>query len=354
MGRNARQKAGQETAQKVGRSIGSLALALLAAVCVLGCKKDPCGVVIYTYVDQTFSEPLIQSFERQTGLKVCASYSSFEIKASGILQRILSEKDHPSADVLWADDPIRPFLLTDRGLIEPYISPQAEGVPAAFKDPNGLWTGVGAQARVLLVNTKLVPEKARPTSIRSLAEPRWKKRIAIPNPLHGTTLVQLAALSAHWGEKETQDFLDALRVNEVKIATTSWDVMQLVVKGEVAFGLTNTDHADGALASGAPVAMVYPDQEPNGLGTLVLPTSVLLIRGGPHPQAARRLIDHLLSPAVETALCESGTYFPLRAGATLPAGMRRIEDIRVMPLDFAKSGEGIERIKPWIEHWLGR
>jgi iron(III) transport system substrate-binding protein len=164
----------------------------------------------------------------------------------------------------------------------------------------------------------------------------------------------MAALSARWGDQETQRFLDALRANEVRVATTSWDVRKLVVNGDVAFGLTNTDHADEALASGAPVAIVYPDQEPKGLGTLVLPTSVLLIRGSPHPAAARRLIDHLLSPAVETALCRTGAYFPLRPGASVPDGMRRIEDIRPMPLEFAQSGEGMERIKPFIERWLGR
>jgi iron(III) transport system substrate-binding protein len=328
---------------------------LVTITALMGCRqKDPCDVVIYTYVDQIFSEPPIRSFEAKTGLKVCATFPSFETKASGVLNRLLEHADHPEADVFWADDPIRPYALVQRGLIEPYRSPEAAGIPAGYKDEKGRWAGVGAQARVLLVNTKLVPESKRPDSVRSLADPRWKGRTAIANPLHGSTLAQMAALEARLGADEMQQLIDALQHNDVRVATTSWDVKRLVEKGDVSFGLTNTDHASESLAAGAPVAIVYPDQEKNGIGTLVLPTSVLLIHGGPHPEAARKLVDHLLSPAVEAELCKSGAYFPLRPEAAPLPGLRRLEDIHSMPIDFERAGEGVDRVKPRLERWLGR
>lgn len=333
--------------------IGAVAAAM-ATLAGLGCAKDPCDVVVYTYVEQTFSGPILETFEADTGLRVCASFSGFEIKAAGILHRILAEKDAPSVDVLWADDPIRPYMLARQGVIEPYRSPERKTIPEAFKDEGGLWTGVGAQARVLLVNTKKVRAGAEPKSIRDLADPRWKGRAALPNPLHGTTLVQMAGLAVHWGDAGFVKFLDALQANEVRVSTTSWEVKNLVAKGDAAVGLTNSDHADEAVASGAPVAVVLPDQEPGGLGTLVIPTSVLRIKNGPHPEAARRLIDYLLSPAAEAALCGSGAYFPLRAETSAGAGKRRLDEIRAMSLDFEKSGEALERVRPAVERWLGR
>ena len=57
----------------------------------------------------------------------------------------------------------------------------------------------------------------------------------------------------------------------------------------------NGDDANEALKAGAPVEVVYPDQD--DLGTLVMPTSVVLIRGGPNPDEGRGLIDYLLSDA---------------------------------------------------------
>ena len=99
---------------------------------------------------------------------------------------------------------------------------------------------------------------------------------------------------------------------------------------------------------------MYPDQGPKGIGTLVLPTSVLLIRGGPHPAAGRRLVDYLVSPGAEAELCRSRAYFPLRTGVAATDGARRLADIRATPLDVARTSEALERIRPSIERWLGR
>src|SRR3546814_20918546 len=93
-----------------------------------------------------------------------------------------------------------------------------------------------------------------------------------------------AALFATLGEDEASRFFEALKANDVRIAGSNGEVRRLVVAGEVTFGLTDTDDAYEAVQDGAPVAIVYPDRQ--GMGTLVIPTSVVLIRGGPNHHAA--------------------------------------------------------------------
>ena len=115
--------------------------------------------------------------------------------------------------MFWSGDPVRPFLLVKRGLVEPYVSPQAQGLPAGLRAPDGSWTGVAARARVLLVNRKLVAEAERPRSIRDLADPRWRGKAAIANPLFGTTTMHVAALFARWGDEPARAFLGALKAN---------------------------------------------------------------------------------------------------------------------------------------------
>ena len=60
---------------------------------------------------------------------------------------------------------------------------------------------------------------------------------------------------------------------------------RLVVAGEATFGLTDTDDANEALKDGADVEVVYPDADE--LGTLVMPTSVVLIANGRTPRPGR-------------------------------------------------------------------
>ncbi len=177
---------------------------LVAGMALLeGCSRSVPVVVVYTSVDQVFSEPVLRAFERQSGVRVRAVFDTEETKSTGVLNRLIAEAKNPQADVFWSGDPVRPFVLVKRGLVEPYVSAQAAGLPAAFKAPDGTWTGIAARARVLLVNRTLVRDAERPSSIRDLADPRFKGRAAIANPLFGTTTMHVAALFSVWGEDAT-------------------------------------------------------------------------------------------------------------------------------------------------------
>ena len=178
-------------------------------------------VVVYTSVDQVFSEPVFRTCEAETGLIVRAVFDTEETKSTGVLSRLVAEASAPQADVFWSGDPVRPFVLMGRGLVEPYRSSVAAGIPDAFRATDGTWTGFAARARVLLVNTDRVQAAEMPTSIRDLGAPRWRGQTAIANPVFGTTTMHVAALFAAWGDDEARGFLAALRDNDVRVAASN-------------------------------------------------------------------------------------------------------------------------------------
>jgi iron(III) transport system substrate-binding protein len=323
----------------------------LAALALLGCRGQGPEVVVYTSVDQVFSEPILRTFERDTGIVVRAVFDTEETKSTGVLNRLVAEAPHPQADVFWSGDPIRPFVLIKQGLVESYLAPPASSLPPAFRAADGSWTGFAARARILLVNRNRLPEAAMPRSVSDLADPRWRNQTAIANPLFGTTTIHIAALSTVWGEDKTRRCLDALTRNGVRVASSNGEVKRLVVAGEVAFGLVDTDDGNEALKAGAPVEVVYPDQD--GIGTLVLPTSAVLLRGGPNPVAGRRLIDFLVSAEVERRMAESAAHIPLRQGVPIPSGVRRLDQIRAMHVDYSHVAAEMQRVQPWLRKWVG-
>lgn len=327
-------------------------LALAGALTGLSCRGATRETVVaYTSVDQVFSEPIFRACEAETGLDVRAVFDTEETKSTGVLNRLLAEADHPRADVFWSGDPVRPFVLVERQLVEPYHSPSAATIPLLFRSAEGLWTGLGARARVLLVDTRQVAAAERPDSIEDLVDPRWRGRTAIANPLFGTTTMHAAALFATWGDDKAKAFFAALRANEVRVAGSNGEVRRLVASGEVAFGLTDSDDAFGALAEGLPVAVVYPDQA--GLGTLVMPTAVVLLRGGPGGAAARRLVDCLLSEESERALTRGADHLPLREGLETPPGVLPVPAIHALEVDYATLATTMQRIQPWLREWAG-
>jgi len=133
-------------------------LAAAAGSGAVACHSNSPEVVVYTSVDQVFSEPVFRAFEAATGLTVRPVFDTEETKSTGVLNRLVAEADRPQADVFWSGDPVRPFLLIKRGLVEPYVSPNAGGLPAGLRAADGAWTGFAARARVLLVNRELRAE----------------------------------------------------------------------------------------------------------------------------------------------------------------------------------------------------
>ena len=313
------------------------------------CRRGAKEVVVYTSVDQPFSEPIFKEFEKRSGMKVLAVYDTEETKSTGVVNRLIAEARQPQADVFLSGDPVRPFLLIKRGLVQPYPSPAAASVPAHFRAPDGTWTGSAARARILLVNKEKVSAAEMPKSVRDLAAPRWKGQTALANPLFGTTTMHVAALFGAWGEDKGRAFLDDLKTNQVRIASSNGEVKRLITAGEVAFGLCDTDDAAEALHDGAPVEVVYPDQD--GIGTLVMPTAVVLMKG-PHPDAGQALVDWLVSAEVDKRMAELAAHMPLRADIQVP-GVRSASSFRSMQVDYARLGDEMERIQPWLRQWVG-
>src|SRR3989338_264435 len=149
-------------------SIAFIALVLSARVCLAGSE-----VVVYTSEDKIFSEPVLQAFEKKTGIKVRAIYDTEETKSAGLVNRLIAEKDSPQADVFWSGDPVRPDLLEFKGMVTPYFSSTASDIPKMYKDMDGHWTGFSARARIILYNSSLVSMDERPLSVFDLTKPMW-------------------------------------------------------------------------------------------------------------------------------------------------------------------------------------
>ena len=76
----------------------------------------------------------------------------------------------------------------------------------------------------------------------------------------------------------------------------------MAVSGQVAIGYTDTDDAKVAVNDGAPVAMVFTDQEEGGLGNLITPNTVCIIKDCEHPDEAKEFVDYIISLEMEKKL----------------------------------------------------
>jgi iron(III) transport system substrate-binding protein len=344
------------TMRRVSLPFVLLLLPLLPLVggCSSGGSAASKSVVVYTSVDDVFARPVAEQFEKDTGIKVELVPDTEETKSTGLLNRLIMEKDRPQAVVFWSGDPVRAAILKAKGVSAPYRSPQAEGLPPQFSDPEGYWTGFSSRARILIYNKNLVPEGQEPKSVLDLVDPRFKGKACMANPLFGTTSMHAAALFAALGEEKAKAFFEGFAKNGGKIISSNGEVRRRVAAGEYAVGIADTDDYNVARMEGKPVGVVYPDAE--GMGALLVPNCAVLIARGPNPEAGKRFIDYLLKPETEKALAESeAAQIPLRPGVPVPSHVTTLDRLKPMKVDYTKLASLLEEVsKGYLKEWVDR
>jgi len=322
-----------------------------------GCQSSQPRVVLYCAQDREFAEGILGEFTTQTGLAVAPKFDTEADKSVSLYREVVEEKNRPRCDVFWNNEILSTIRLQKQGLLEPYASEPGNLYPHAS---DNTWHAFAERARVLIVNTNLVPEAERPRSLLDLTDQRWKGRVTMARPMYGTSATQAACLFQALGREKAEAFYRGLRANGIQISPGNKQAAEWVGQGRtpadqtVAVGITDTDDAMEEFQAGRPVVIVFPDQD--GMGTLYIPNSVAIIKGGPNPNGARKLVDYVLNGDVEIALEKAGWHFPIRRGhdgsrspaPQLQGGRRHLK------VDFETAAELWDEVQQFLEQQFAR
>lgn len=329
----------------------------LAAVTLQACGRGdgPAPVVIYVSADEVFARPLLDEFERETGIPVRAKFDTEATKTTALASLLRQERQRPRADVFWSSEVFVTAQLAEEGVLAPNDDPTLADWPVEFRDPKRRWYGFAARARVIVFSPRRVDPQEAPSTWTDLARERWKGRVVMADPRFGTTRGHVGAMSAWWSARVDPSYFGAwvegLAENEVRLLTSgNAGVVEAVISGEADVGMTDTDDVWVAKARGAEIELVYPrhvrDRSEIGAGTLLIPNTVGLVAGGPNPEGGKRLMAWLLSPRVEEALLRSESRnVPLRPerlskeAAELAAGLAVPDPLRV---DYGRVAERMD------------
>ncbi len=307
-------------------------------------QPAPQSLIVYTSADDEVIKAVVDMFEKDTGIKVEWSGDTEQTKTTGLVQRVIAEKEAPRADVWWSSEPFGTIRLAREGLLEAYRSKTAEssipgGWPSQYRATDGTWYGFSPRARVIVYNTLKVRKEEMPRTIHDLAHPRFKGRVGIARPQFGTTGGHLAVLAHVYGEPALEAWMKAMVENRVKQFDGNMSVVRAVGTGELLVGLTDTDDVWAGQRNKWPVDLIY---DPNdiaaspmasfkgwgkieslalGAGPLLLPNTVAVVKGAKNQEHARKFVDFMLSEKVENLLLNSGSH-------NLPLRERHIRDSR--------------------------
>jgi iron(III) transport system substrate-binding protein len=341
-------------------------LAALALCAVAGCPRSQ--LVLYCAQDKGFAEGILASFHKETSIEVTPKFDTEADKSVSLYQEIVREQGRPRCDVFWNNEILATIRLQKQGLLLPYDSPSARPYPDSpnVKAKDHTWHAFATRARVLIVNTELVPDKdERPTSLFDLTKEKWKGQAVMARPQFGTSATQAACLFQVLGKEEAEKYYSDLKANGIHIAPGNKDVADWVAAGKtptgerVAVGVTDTDDAMGAIKAKKKVALIFPDKDSKDpkRGTLFIPNTLAILKNASHPEAAKKLVDYLLSAAVEKKLAEGDSHqIPLNPDvkAKLPEQYPALDKVKKMQVDFEKAAELWDEAQAFVTNKFAR
>jgi putative spermidine/putrescine transport system substrate-binding protein len=257
------------------------------------------------------------------------------------LSQLIAEKARPVADIVYLGVSFA-IQAKREGVVAPYKPALWHEIPDGLKDPEGHWFTIHSGTLGLMVNVDALGGKPVPKSWRDLLKPEYKGMVGYLDPTSafvgyvGAVAVNQALGGSFDNFTAAIAFFKELQKNAPIVPKqTSY---ARVLSGEIPILFDYDFNAYRArYKDRAHVAFVIPAE-----GTVVVPYVMSLVKNGPNPEGAKKVLDHLLSDAGQ-AVWANAFLRPVRAKAMskeaqdkfLPAS----EYARARTIDYGKMAE---------------
>ena len=309
-----------------------------AAVSPKGFAQGGGKLTLYMGPPEKTSAAIAQGFEKRAGIKP----TFLRLSAGEAVNRIRAERNSPQASVLYGIGLPSMLTLKADGLLQPYRSPEAAAIPDRYKDPEGWWTGIDVDFIGIASNQQFLKEKGlkAPQTWEDLTRPELAGQVCIGNPAtSGTGYTFMTTILQLMGEAKGWDYLKRFNANVAQYTRSGIGPTQLVGRGEVGVGILFAHDILGSIDRGFPIEMSLP-QEGTGYDLFC----VVMLKGAPEADAAKRFIDWSVTPESQEILAAS-EYFdvPTHPKAKVHDLVKPYASAKLIKFDFDWAGSSSVR-----------
>jgi iron(III) transport system substrate-binding protein len=319
------------------RRCASVIVLVVAVAMTAGCGSGGGGhsLVVYNGQHLELTRTLVSAFQRKTGVRVKLRTADGVVLADQILQ----EGHSSPADVYLTENSPELVELAEHGLLARLPQSTLTQVPARARASDGTWVGVALRVSSLVYNPSLLPRSELPHSILDLAQPSWKRKVAIA-PIDSDFPPVVGAVIATKGEDAAKQWLTGLKRN-ADVYQTEESVVAAVNRGTVACGIINQYYwfrLQREVGKGAMRSALYyfPGGDP---GSIVNVSGVAVLDTAKHGGDAQRFVSFLLSPAGQRLIAQGDDFeYPARPGVKANPALPPFESIAHTSLQVSRLG----------------
>ncbi len=296
-----------------------LALGLLTALPSLAQST----LTVYTGRGQGLVGPLVQQFERETGIRVQVRYGT----DAQILAALQEEGRRSPADIFWANTAGALGRAAELGLFLP-LGQSLTGRATAFVPESRLWVPISLRFRVLAYNPQKFKPEDLPQSLLDL--PRWARERGLEGrvgwtPTYSSFQDMVAAMIALHGEEATRNWLKAMQALRPKAYASNPALLDGIRAGEVDLGSTNHYYLVRFRRAGYNLGQ-HTFWE-GDVGNLALVTGAGILKTSKNLALANRFLSFLLSPTAQQFFVGNIGEYPVIRGVVLDGNLLPLEEM---------------------------
>ena len=304
----------------------ALVVVSIASLLLSGCAPQEDSLLVYSGRSEALIAPLVDEFEKETGIDVEVRYAG----SAELAAQLLEEGENSPADVFLAQDAGALGAAGKAGLLNTLPDEIYSLVPGGYSAADRSWVGVSGRARVLVYDPSEVTKL--PESIFDLENSSWQGRIGIA-PTNASFQAFVTAMRVLHGDERTLTWLEAMKANAV-IYEKNGAILEAVESGQLAAGLINhyywyakaKDVGEGEMNSR------LAQFEASDAGNLVNVAGVGVLNS---TEAALDFVQFLLSETGQQYFAEETREYPLVGGVSPADELTPLSEIQAPAIDLS-------------------
>ena len=321
--------------------VGMFCAAAFASIAVAGCSDDTDGdkgsLTVYSGRSEELVGPLIELFEKESGIDVEVLYSD----SASLALQIKEEGAESPADVFFSQAPGPLGSVAGADMLQPLDAALLGSVPSDFAATDGTWVGVSGRVRVAVYDTEKLDASQLPASVLDLADPASELVVGIA-PTNASFQDFVSAMRVELGDDATLLFLEGLAANGVRTYPNNVAVVEAVGRGEVDLGLVNHYYNLELTSQDASLTTANHFFPSGDLGSLVLVSGAAMLKTASNVDQGTEFLNFLLSAESQQFFAVETFEYPIVAGVDGPTGQPALTDLAPPPFDLVELGQQLD------------
>lgn len=279
-------------------------------------------LTVYSGRAKTFVDPVVQQFERQTGIKVNVRYGT----DAQLVAALREEGKRSPADVFWGNSVGALGELSDSGLFSKLGTASFRNVSDDYVPDSKDWVPTTVRFRVLAYNTNKVKPEQLPASILDLPKMTSLKGRIGWTVSYPSFQDFLGGMIAKHGEAATRQWLIGMKaLNPKDYKTSNVGMLEAMRAGEIDVALTNHYYVQRVNRLNYPIDTHF--FKAGDIGNLGNATGAALLKTSKNRAAALRFLQTLTGKDAQTFFLSVNFEYPVVGNIIQPSTMLPYNDV---------------------------